>query len=212
MIKAALFDCDGVLLDTESQYTALWKRVGSLFFPSVPDFAYRVKGQTLKSIMSEWVGDDAELSRRVRSELAAFEASMSYGFMPGAERFLAECRAAGVPTALVTSSATDKMEQVYRQHPHFPELFDTMVLAGDVQRSKPAPDCWLLAAERLGVPAAECVAFEDSRNGLLSARASGAYIVGLATTLPRVEVEPLADMTVGSLAELTLADVGQCRR
>ena len=88
----------------------------------------------------------------------------------------------GVKTAVVTSSNMPKMESVYRYQPAFKSLFDAILTSEDFERSKPDPDCYLKAAERLGVKKDECIVFEDSFNGLRSGRAAGMKVVGLATT------------------------------
>ena len=80
------------------------------------------------------------------------------------------------------------MQNVFRTHPEFTALFDRIVTSEDITHSKPAPDCYLKAAARLGVSANDCVVFEDSINGLKSGLASGANVVGLLTTNPLEKV------------------------
>lgn len=207
MIKAILFDCDGVLLDTERQYTEMWGSVGRELFPDVPDFALRVKGRTLVSIQQEWLGGDEALMARMRVMLDRLEASMRYDYVPGADRFLRQCRGAGLKTALVTSSNARKMGRVRAARPEFCDAFDTVVIAEDVLHSKPAPDGYLLAAERLGLRPAECAVCEDSTGGLQAARASGAHVVGVAGTIPRAELEALADVVIPDFEQLAPADL-----
>ena len=77
----------------------------------------------------------------------------------------------------------------------------------DVEHVKPAPDLFLLAAARLGVPPAACVVFEDSPNGIRAARAAGMRCVAVPNALTRALTLPGADLVVGSLAEAGLADL-----
>lgn len=207
MVKAILFDCDGVLLDTESQYTEMWGSVGKELFPDVPDFALRVKGQTLASIKEQWLNNDDALVARMQQLLDGLEVNMRYEYVAGAEDFVRECRAAGLRTALVTSSNARKMACVYAARPEFRTSFDTVVIAEDVVRSKPAPDGYLLAAKRFGLPPHECAVFEDSLNGLRAGRASGARVVGLSTTLPATEIAPLADLVIPDFSLFSVPDL-----
>jgi beta-phosphoglucomutase len=84
------------------------------------------------------------------------------------------------------------------------DAFAFIVSADDTERSKPAPDPYLLAIERHGLPAAACVAIEDSHQGLQSARAAGLRTIGLAGTYHRDVLAPLADLVVDSLHEVTV--------
>ena len=186
--KAILFDCDGVVLDTESQYSAFWAEIGKQKFPNVADFAARIKGQTLSTIKSEWFGTDPDLLAWLDEQLSRFEETMHYPYIKGAANFLNKCRKEGMRTALVTSSNRKKMAQVIKHIPHFYDDFDALVLAEDVRLGKPAPDCFLLAADRLGIAISDCIVIEDSLNGLLAAQASGAFVVGLTTSLPAHEI------------------------
>ncbi|KAA9111617.1 HAD family phosphatase [Microbacterium rhizomatis] len=98
-------------------------------------------------------------------------------FRPGARELLAELRAAGIKTALVTMSMR-RMAQTVVDLIDF-DAFDVVVAGDDVTRPKPFPDPYLQACALLGVEAADCVAIEDSPNGLRSALASGASSIGV---------------------------------
>ena len=200
-VAAALFDLDGVILDTESQYTEFWGAMGREFRPDVPDFCDRIKGQTLRQIFEAWIPDPTtqeEITRR----LDEFEATMLYPYIKGAREFIGTLRTKGIRTAIVTSSNVPKMESVYRKRPELKTLFDRILTAEDFSESKPSPQCYLRAADALNVPIEECVVFEDSINGLRSGRASGAYVVGLATTNPKEVVAPLCDEVIEDFESL----------
>ena len=199
--RAALFDLDGVVLDTEGQYTKFWGQMGREFVPEVADFAQRIKGQTLRQIYDRWIQDprvQAEVTRR----LDEFEAEMDYTYIRGTRAHVEALRRQGILTAIVTSSNRAKMASVERAKPELAQLFDRIFTAEDFTESKPSPQCYLRAAEVLGVPIEECVVYEDSLNGLRSGRASGAYVVGLATTNAREDIEDLCDVVVDSLDSL----------
>ena len=96
----------------------------------------------------------------------------------------------------MTSSDRRKMEALYRQHPNFTSHFQAIVTGDMVSHAKPAPECFLLGASLIGVDIHDCVVFEDSLKGLEAGRASGAHVVGLATTLSRTVIKDKADEVI----------------
>lgn len=199
--RAALFDFDGVLMDTEGQYTEFWNVVARRFVPC-DNFAEKVKGQTLDEICKNYfAGRDGDI--KILTELLdQFEHDIDYAYIAGAREFVEQLRSKGVLTAVVTSSNVKKMENVHRTHPEFAGLFDAILTSEDFGRSKPAPDCYIAAMKRFGVEAGHCAVFEDSLHGLASGRASGAFVVGLATTNPRAAIVGKADMVVDDFTQL----------
>ena len=185
--KAALFDLDGVVFDTEPQYTAFWSTVFARYYPNEPQLATCVKGQTLTWIYERYFADKPDLQNEITAELNAFEHNMQFEYVLGFEDFIAQLHQLNVKTAVVTSSNKQKMQQVYGQHPNFKALFDQVFTAEDFAKSKPDPYCYLLGASHFGVKPTECVAFEDSINGFKSVKSAGMPLVGLATSNP-VEV------------------------
>ena len=197
VMKAALFDLDGVVFDTEPQYSVFWGSQCREFHPERPGLENEIKGMTLVQIYDAWFsGPLAEKQALITSRLNDYEAQMDYLYVPGFVEYIASLRREGVKTAVVTSSNQPKMEAVYRQRPEFRELFDAILTAEDFERSKPDPNCYLKAAERFGVAPEDCVVFEDSFNGLKSGRAAGMYVVGLATTNAADAIRPLCDEVI----------------
>ena len=78
MIKAALFDLDGVIIDTEGQYFRFWDSIGKAFFPEIADFANRIKGNTLTAIFTDYFEGKETLAKDVEQRLLAFEDAMNY--------------------------------------------------------------------------------------------------------------------------------------
>ena len=193
--SAVLFDLDGVIVDTEGQYSRFWKQIGAEYLPGVPDFAPAIKGRTLTQIYDTYFPDAADRDA-ITERLYAFERQMDFPYIAGAREFLEALRAKGVPTAIVTSSNCDKMACLYARHPEIKNLVTAVLTAEDARRSKPAPDCYLAAAERLGVENGKCLVFEDSPGGLAAGRASGALVAGVCTSLAAAEIEPLCDMYI----------------
>ena len=203
MMKAALFDLDGVVFDTEPQYTIFWGAQCREFHPEHPGLEHEIKGQTLVQIYDAWFSGELQEKQAVITErLNLYEQQMDYIYVPGFEDYVKKLRAQGVKTAVVTSSNRIKMEAVYQRHPEFKGLFDAILTSEDFERSKPDPDCYLKAANRLGASVKDSVVFEDSFNGLKSGRAAGMYVVGLATTNPAEAISPYADKVIKDYHEL----------
>lgn len=205
-----LFDLDGVLLDSEGQYSIFWDKMEKTFPTGVPDFASYIKGFHLTRILGYFADD--EIRNQVLTELLEFERNMKYEFFPGALTFVKMLRDAGLPMAIVTSSDRKKMQALYSQYPEFPTLFDQIITGDMVTKAKPDPECFLLGAQRIGVDIKNCIVFEDSRNGLIAARESGASVIGITTTLKPEDVIPLCDLNAAAVSELSLEQVIGCRR
>ena len=198
--SAVLFDLDGVIVDTEGQYSLFWKQIGEEYMPGMPDFALAIKGRTLTQIYDTYFPDAADRAA-ITERLNAFERQMDFPYIAGAREFLEALQAQGVPTAIVTSSNCDKMACLYARHPEIKNLVTAVLTAEDARRSKPAPDCYLAAAERLGADISKCIVFEGSPSGLAAGRASGAFVIGVCTSLAATEIEPLCDAYIEDFKE-----------
>lgn len=205
-IKAALFDLDGVVFDTEPQYTVFWGAQCREFHPEHPGLEHEIKGQTLTQIYDKHFTANGLKDKQplITRRLNDYEAQMSYDYVEGFENFISQLRQRGIRTAVVTSSNLPKMQSVYRQRPEFQGLFDAILTSEDFERSKPDPDCYLKAAQRFGVSPNECVVFEDSFNGLKAGRAAGMTVVGLATTNAAEDIRPLCDEVVSNFVTLNI--------
>ncbi len=203
---AALFDLDGVVVDTEPQYTEFWTTVGKRDFPDIPTFANDIKGSTLVQVFEKYYPGDVPAQERVIRELDAFEASMDYPFVPGVLAFVDSLHMAGIKTAVVTSSNAAKMESLYRVHPDFKSHFDRIFTSEDTKRSKPFPDCYISAALKFGCSSQNSVVFEDSLNGLRAGMDSGAHVVGLTTSHPKERISDLCHETIPDFSNVTPED------
>lgn len=195
----ALFDLDGVLVDTEGIYTDFWRQIDRLFPTGVKDFALVIKGNTLSRILDTYF--PAEQHPAIKELLRKQEDEMKYKLFPGVLEMLAEIKTAGWGIAIVTSSNNTKMEHLFEQIPRLGEMIDILVTDGDVTHSKPDPEGYLLAAQRLGCDPQNCIVFEDSLAGIEAGRRSGATVVAVATTNPRSVIEPLNDIVVNIVSE-----------
>ena len=200
-----LFDLDGVLLDSEGQYSIFWAAMDKEHSTGIDNFASFIKGFHLNRILSYF--ENEEIRQQVVEKLLEFEREMRYEFFDGALDVVKQLRDAGIPMAVVTSSDRMKMQSLYRQHPEFPTLFDQIITGDMVTKAKPDPDCFLMGARSIGVDIKDCVVVEDSRNGLLAGRASGAKVIGITTTLSSEEVASLSDVTAHAVSELSVEQI-----
>lgn len=220
-IKAALFDLDGVVFDTESQYSVFWGMIGKEYHPEMPDFAQRIKGQTLVQIYDGYFSQPSDFAHtkgftsakeeqhKITARLNDFETHMQYPYIAGFEDFIRDLRKHDVKCAVVTSSNIAKMLYVYEAHPEFKSLFDRVLTSEDFDKSKPDPDCYLKGAAYFEAKPEECVGLEDSFNGLKAVRASGAFTLGLATTNARESIQPYSDYVIDNYIGMGYEDLLQ---
>lgn len=203
-LKAALFDLDGVVFDTEPQYSIFWGSQCRLYHPEHPGLENEIKGMTLTEIYDQWFSGPIKKEQPViTARLDEYERQMHYDYIEGFERLIADLHQHGVRAAVVTSSNVPKMESVYRYQPGFKALFDAILTSEDFAASKPDPDCYLKAAQRLGAQPDECIVFEDSFNGLKAGRAALMKVVGLSTTNPVEAIRPLSDIQIADYRNIT---------
>ena len=189
-----LFDMDGTLVDSTAVVEHVWTefcRGHGLDPVELLAFAHgRQAVDTIAHFLPQL--GDAERAALVAG-LVAEELTRTDGIVeiPGAAAFLARLAEDGARIAVVTSAPRDLA--VTRMRAAGVPVPDVLVAAEDVERGKPDPQGYLLAAERLGVPIAECVVFEDAEAGLTAAVASGARVVvvgghesGVTAGLPRL--------------------------
>ena len=140
-----------------------------------------------------------------------FERSMHYDYIPGFLPFFEDLQRHAVKTAVVTSSNKLKMEAAFRYQPALQTMFDRILTAEVFTRSKPDPDCYLLGMRLFETLQEETYVFEDSINGLRSAQASGAHVVGLSTTFPASEVASYANVVIPDFCEFSYEKMPQVK-
>ncbi|PRZ42536.1 HAD superfamily hydrolase (TIGR01509 family) [Antricoccus suffuscus] len=178
-LRAVLWDMDGTLINTEPLWdVALRELTASYGLTWTPDDAHNAVGQPLPATAETLRGRGVTLENRAVIEAlsARVEEQLDRGsgvlpWMPGALDLLASITDAGLQVALVTNAFGDLARKVVAAVPGTP--FRTVVAGDDVAVGKPEPDSYLLAAHRLGVQPAECVALEDSETGARAAEAAG---------------------------------------
>lgn len=189
----ALFDWDGVLVDSKALHQAAWDAVAREFgYPHGPgDFERHFGSQNRRAITEilRWTADRATVERISIRKEAIYRESLGARdiWMPGSLPFVELLAAHGVLRAVVSSSPRENIDAVLqRAAPSVP--FGTVVTAEDTRRGKPEPEGFLLAAARLGLPPERCVVFEDAPAGVQAGLAGGMRVVGLATTHPAADL------------------------
>ncbi len=216
---ACLFDLDGLLLDTEPHHASAWRQAAAHFGLQLPPARLlSMRGRRRNDnveLVRAWI---AEAGQEVPSaaQLLAVQQPIARKLlrgaapMPGAQHLLERLRDLQVEMALVTSSGREAVERKCAPHPWL-GMINERVLGDDpeLRAGKPAPDPFLLAAQRLGVAPHTCWAFEDSLAGAQSARAAGCVVhVVPGTELPEAALKALkgsADHLLVSLEEVLLS-------
>ena len=179
MIKGVISDMDGVMLDSEKLYVRFWcEAAQSLGFPMKKEHALGIRSLArvfaVKKLQG-WFGTefDYDSVRNKRIELMdKYVAENGIEAKSGAKELLIWLKQNGYKTALATATPVDRAS-LYLKQVGLLEFFDVICSAREVKRGKPEPDIYLLAAKRLGLAPGECMALEDSQNGVRSAFAAG---------------------------------------
>ena len=212
-IKALVFDFDGLIVDTEVPIFRAWQRI------------YREHGQDLP--LEQWltiIGTASgpfdpviDLAKKTGAkldgqELKALEvlyyqeATALQQLLPGVVDYLVAARQLGLKTA-VASNSTRKWVMDHLNRFGIGGRFDAIICREDVKRTKPDPDLYLTALQRLGVQPAEAIAFEDSSNGIHAAKAAGLFCV-VVPNLLTVDLDLTeADLRLLTLEAMPLRDV-----
>lgn len=191
----ALFDFDGVILDTETQYTTLWNKYGKELL-GIDDFGEKVKGQSMRQIYGTYFKNQEELQEELNQIIHEYELNMSYNYIKGVKSFMEELRERGVPIGIVTSSDDRKMSIAYQAQPAIKALADIIVTSNQFKQSKPDPECFLYAMDYFNASPEETVIFEDSFHGIEAGRAAKAFVVGVSTTNKREDILPLCNRVI----------------
>ncbi|MBQ2115636.1 MAG: HAD family phosphatase [Lachnospiraceae bacterium] len=209
MIKAVVFDMDGVLIDTEKHYYEAWQEAARSFgydFRSEHALMLRscdanVAAKMMKGIFGE--DFDYFAVREVRRGLVA-ERLKKYGLekKPGLDEILDYLKQNGIKTAVATATPIELTLQ-HLTKIGVKDKFDKIVSAKQVANGKPAPDVYLYACEQIGENPSDCIAVEDSPNGIKSAYAAGCKPVMVPDlTQPDDEIKPLLYGVADTLADI----------
>ena len=183
MIKYVIFDLDGTLIDTEKYFRIFWKKAAEVNGYTMSDeqaLALRSLGRPFApALMKEWFGEDFDYytvreTRRIM--MKAHLDQVGTEVKKGAAEALKWLSQNGYVVALATATPADRATEQLKEVGLYP-YFTKIVSAAQVEQGKPAPDVYLYAAKELGADPSECLAVEDSPNGVLSAFAAGMKVV-----------------------------------
>ena len=217
MIRALLFDFDGLILDTVVPEFLSWKHVfDNHGFPLTPErwvehtdsgasHASFSPYDTLEALLGTPIDRDTiRTMRRMRfAELMAVNE-----LLPGVESRLREARESGMKVGLVTNSRREWIEDYLVRFALIPR-FDAIVTADAAINTKPDPELYLTALSLFGVEAEEALALEDSSNGITAAKAAGIFCVAVPNQVTRLSRLENADLILSSLADRTLRELLQ---
>ena len=212
MLRALIFDFDGVILDTEVPAFHAWQETFAGFGAELPltEWAKGIGAGRNEQTFDPYVYLEERIGRpvdreavhrqnRVRSdELIALERPL-----PGVADLLAAARAADLRRAVASSSPRAWIAGHLNRLGLLDE-FEAIRCFDDVTRTKPHPDLFLAALAAVGVSAAEAVAFEDSPNGVLAAKRAGMFVIAIPNPITALLDLSAADLLVDSLAALDL--------
>ncbi|MBI1371262.1 MAG: HAD-IA family hydrolase [Phycisphaera sp.] len=215
MLKAIVFDFDGVIVDSEPlhyrAFLEVLKPVGVSFDYGtyMRDYIGYDDRDAMRAFSSEFgfAMDDAKMASMIEDKAEAFERIVHEGIEPFAGvAELIEAAAAAMPIAICSGALRADIQAILPAIAggRLTSRFHAMVTADDVEHSKPDPQSYALAAERLGVAPGECLAIEDTPTGLQSARHAGLMTLAVANTYPADILTGHATRIVGSLEGLTV--------
>jgi len=208
----AVFDWDGVICDTGAMHKRSWEllaeEIGRDFTDAMFKESFGMRNVNIIPELWDWSHDPAEIQRLSdRKEFLFREILRADKIEPlaGVRTFLEGLKSAGIPCVVGSSTVRENIAcavDVMGLRAYFTDF----VCSEDVSRGKPHPDVFLTGAERIGVPAARCVVFEDAHVGIEAAKAAGMRVVALTTTHPRATLQD-ADKVLDRLDEITPDDL-----
>ena len=205
----AIFDMDGVLVDTYHAHYASWKAMAARYGKTMTESQFAATfGRTSREVIAAvWRDEGLDKNRigemdRCKEEIFRELFLDEFRPMPGVVGLLHRLRDAGVALAVGSSAPRENVEQILDQLRARP-LFGAIVCGSDVRRGKPDPEIFLRAAMRLGTVPPHCMVIEDAPLGIAAARRAGMACIGLASTGRTRSMLAAADEVVDSLKELS---------
>jgi len=208
-LRAVIFDLDGVLWDGEPLYHEAFNVV-------LRPYGFRVTAEEYANIIGfsveaawDWViarfglTGSREAFIRQYDEVVLRMLEEPLEPLPGVRQIIGELKRRKVPVAVASASLRQWVDATIRGL-GLDGAFDATVSASEVERAKPAPDLYLLAARRLGVPPAECLAVEDTATGIASAKAAGMFAVQVRAASTALPPLAEADLVIDSYSQFDL--------
>ena len=205
--KAAVFDMDGLILDSERTVLSIWEQIGDKYgFAGIRSYGISVIGKNKQATVDEFqrvYGEPGEpYERELRQIYNVLADNGKVPLKPHTIELLSEMKNAGMKIAIASSSSREEVTSQMGPLGALP-FFDALVCGDQVTHSKPDPEIFLLACDALGVKPEEGVGLEDSFNGVRSCKASGLYTIMVPDIIqPDDEMKSLADVILPSLKDV----------
>lgn len=198
LIKGVISDMDGVILDTEKLYVRFWCEAANFYgYPMQKYHALSIRSMARKYAIERlkgYFGKDFDYYAVHDKRIELMDKYINENGIeakPGAEKLLSFLQQNGYKVALATATEPDRT-RTYLERLGLYKYFDEVVCASMVKTGKPAPDIYIFAAQKLGLAPCECIALEDSANGIKSANSAGCKTVMVPDLdMPDDEVMPL---------------------
>lgn len=208
--RGLIFDLDGVIIDTEPLHEEAKRIAYSDFGLLVPEILYREFRGRSDEDMAEFVTRTYGPPGLSHQDVLKHKHEIFEGFhdridtVAGVLEFIRIARSGFEKMAVATSATLKNQLYAFRRFGLGP-YFDAVVTAADITRTKPHPDPYLTAAARLGLSPDACLVIEDSKNGILSAKAAGCAVAAITTSSSRIQLaDAKADFTVDTFSELAM--------
>jgi len=207
-ILAVCFDHDGTLVDSEPIHYRLWRDVVAPHGVAFTEQQYKDDHAGVPTLANahHLVARHAlpvsagRLATEKHEAMSDYVARSAFPLLPDVREAVASLQAHGLRLAVVTGAVALSVQTTLREH-GLAGAFELVVCAEDVERNKPAPDCYLLAAQRLGLDPAQCVAIEDTEAGVTAAASAGMPVLAVPHELSRHQDFSRATAVFGSLRE-----------
>lgn len=207
-LRAVLFDHDGTLVNSEPIHYRMWAQVLQRYGFTLTEHQYRARyagvptpANAIDLVQRFGIDESPEqLAAAKNAATRDYLDRQAFPLMPGIEEAISCFHSAGLKLAVVTGASANGVQTTLRVN-KLNDYFSVIVSGDDVRESKPAPDCYFLALERLGLSAAECLAFEDTQHGLEAAFRAGIDCVALPTEMSEHQDFNLAVAVLGGMPE-----------
>lgn len=216
--KAIFLDVDGVLVDSEKLFNICWRKAAEkegykMTFEQALELR-SLDSQLAKELFKSWYGDDRaypairDVRKRLMSELILRE---PITVKNGVKDLLNELKTRNIKAVIVTSSPISRITKYIESIGIDIKMFDEIITTENVKRGKPFPDVYQYACKTLGYKPTECIAVEDSPNGVKSANSAGCFTIMIPDLSPYTkELSPIVDMKASTLEDVRCFLIDNC--
>ncbi|MEN6385207.1 MAG: HAD family phosphatase [Phycisphaerales bacterium] len=221
MVKAVIFDFDGVISDSEPSHFAATNKVLEQFGINInkddyyASFLGYTDAQMFKAISEKFNENftDAQIEKLIEQKAFFFEEIIRHTdhLIKGIPQFIKMLKTGGIKIGIYSGASRDDIELML-ENSGFGEYFDVIVCADDVEKGKPEPEGYVRALELINkknnsqISANQCIVIEDSQWGIVAAKKAGMKIIGITNSYPANELED-ADLVIDSVSDLKISDL-----